>query len=62
VGAHVQAVKDALAPWHAGYGPYNFDETAAGAAAVLPPTSFSRLQEIKATYDPDQFIISSHPV
>jgi FAD/FMN-containing dehydrogenase len=62
VGAHVRAVKDALAPWHAGYGPYNFDETRAGAAAVLPPASFSRLQEIKATYDPDQFIISSHPV
>ena len=62
VGAHVRAVKDALAPWRAGYGPYNFDETPAGAAAVLPPASFRRLQEIKAAYDPDQVIISAHPV
>ena len=62
VGAHVRAVKDALAPWRAGYGPYNFDETPAGAAAVLPPASFPRLQEIKAAYDPDQFIICSRPV
>ena len=62
VGAHVRAVKDALAPWHARYGPYNFDETPAGAAAVLPPASFRRLQEIKAAYDPDAVIISSRPV
>jgi hypothetical protein len=62
VRAHVQAVKDALSPWHAGYGPYNFDETPVGAAAVLPPASFRRLQEIKTAYDPDEFIMSSHPV
>jgi FAD/FMN-containing dehydrogenase len=62
VRAHVQAVKDALAPWHAGYDYYNFEESPAGAAAVLPPASFRRLQEIKAAYDPDQVIISAHPV
>jgi len=62
VRAHVQAVKDALAPWHASYGYYNFEETPAAAAAVLPPASARRLQEIKAAYDPDQVIISTHPV
>jgi hypothetical protein len=62
VRAHMQAVKDALAPWHASYDYYNFEETPATAAAVLPPASFRRLQEIKAAYDPDQVIISSHPV
>jgi FAD/FMN-containing dehydrogenase len=62
VRAHVQAVKDALAPWHASYDYYNFEETPTTAAAVLPPASFRRLQEIKAAYDPDQVIISSHPV
>src|SRR5262249_48099979 len=36
VRAHVQAVKDALAPWHASYDYYNFDETPAPAAAVPP--------------------------
>jgi FAD/FMN-containing dehydrogenase len=62
VRAHVEAVKDALAPWHAGYAYYNFEESPAPAAAVLPPASFSRLQEIKAAYDPDEVIISAHPV
>ena len=60
--AHVQVVKDALAPWHASYDYYNFEETPAAAAAVLPPASVRRLQEIKASYDPDQVIISAHPV
>ena len=62
VRAHVQAVKDALAPWHASYDYYNFEDTPAPAAAVLPPASYRRLQEIKAAYDPDQVIISAHPV
>ena len=62
VRAHVQAVKDALAPWHASYNSYNFAETPAAASAVLPPASYRRLQTIKAAYDPDQTIISAHPV
>jgi hypothetical protein len=58
----VQAVKDALAPWHASYDYYNFEDTPAAATAVLPPASARRLQEIKAAYDPGQVIISAHPV
>src|SRR5215472_15669440 len=60
--AQVQAVKDALGPWHAGYDYYNFEETPAPASAVLPPASHRRLQQIKAAYDPGQAIISAHPV
>ena len=62
VRAHVQAVKDALAPWHAGYDYYGFEDTPATATAVLPPDSYRRLREIKAAHDPDEMIISSHPV
>jgi hypothetical protein len=62
VRTHVQAVKDALAPWHAGYDPYNFQENPAPVSAVLPPASVRRLQEIKHAYDPDQVIIPAHPV
>jgi hypothetical protein len=62
VRAHVQAVKDALAPWHASYDYYNFEDTRAAAPAVLPPASARRLQEIKAAYDPGQVIISADPV
>jgi hypothetical protein len=62
VRGHAQAVKDALAAWHAGYDYYNFEETPAAASAVLPAASYHRLQKIKASYDPDQAIISAHPV
>ena len=62
VRAHAQALKDALTTWHARYDYYNFEETPATASAVLPPASYHRLQKIKATYDPGQVIISTHPV
>ena len=62
VRGHAQAVKAALAPWRAGYHYYNFQETPAPASAVLPPASYHRLQQIKASYDPGQAIISAHPV
>jgi hypothetical protein len=62
VRAQAQAVKDALAAWHAPYDYYNFAETPAGADAVLAPASYRRLEKIKATYDPGQAIISAHPV
>ena len=62
VRSHAQDVKDALAPWHASYDYYNFEETPAAASTVLPAASYRRLQKIKASYDPDQAIISAHPV
>ena len=62
VGAQTDALKDALAPWHASYGYYNAEENPAPASAVLPPASYRRLQKIKAGYDPGQAIISAHPV
>ena len=62
VHAQTGAVKDALGPWHAGYNYYNFEETPAPASAVLPPASYRRLQQIKTAYDPDQAIVSAHPV
>jgi FAD/FMN-containing dehydrogenase len=62
VRAQAQALKDALTPWHASYDYYNLTETPAEARAVLPPASYRRLQRVKAAYDPDQAIISAHPV
>ena len=62
VRAQAQAVKDALAPWHAGYDYYNSEETPAPASAVLPAASHRRLQKITAAHDPGQVIISAHPV
>ena len=62
VRAHIRAVKDSLAAWRAGHDYYNFAETPADADAVLPDDAYRRLREIKAMYDPDQAIVSGHPV
>jgi len=62
VAGHAQALKDALARWHAGYSFYNFTDTPAPARALLPPDSYQRLRQIKTSHDPDDAIISAHPV
>jgi FAD/FMN-containing dehydrogenase len=62
VRTHARAVKDALTRWRADYDYYNFLETSAEADAALPRASARRLGEIKAIYDPDQAIVSAHPV
>jgi hypothetical protein len=62
VRAHVQAIKDALSLWRAGYDYYNFVETPAEAGGVIPVASYRRLRELKAIYDPNQVIVSAHPV
>jgi hypothetical protein len=59
--SRVRALKDALAPWHAGYDYYTFVETPAEAEVVLPPASYERMRNIRGTYDPDQTIIPAHP-
>jgi FAD/FMN-containing dehydrogenase len=62
VGGQVQALKDALAPWHASYSYFNATDTPASAQALLPPDSYQLLRQIKTTHDPDNAIISAHPV
>ena len=53
---------DALAAWHASYDYYDLVETPAagqrGATARLLPAA----AEIKSSHDPDQMIVSTHPV
>jgi hypothetical protein len=62
VRAQAHAVRDAMAPWHAGYDYYNWRATPAPASEVLSPASSQRLQEITSAYDPDHAIITAHPV
>jgi hypothetical protein len=58
-----RALKDALRVWRADHDYYhNFVESPAEAAVAFPHASYQRLPEIKARYDPDQMIISTHPV
>ena len=62
VRAHADAITSALSVWRAGYDYYNFAEAPTEAIAVLPRESYRRLRQIKAQYDPDEAIISAHPV
>jgi FAD/FMN-containing dehydrogenase len=62
VQGRARALKDALAPWHADYDFYNFRESGGAASAVLSADAYRKLEQIKARYDPDQAIISIHPV
>jgi FAD/FMN-containing dehydrogenase len=62
VRSHVQAIKAALGAWRGRYDYYNFVESPSGADQLLPASSYRRLREIKARYDPGQAIVSSHPV
>jgi FAD/FMN-containing dehydrogenase len=62
VHAHVQAIKDALGAWRGRYDYYNFVESPSKADRLLPASSYLRLREIKARYDPGQVIVSTHPV
>ena len=62
VRAHLRAIKDALTPWRAAYDYYNFAETPTGADAMLPREAHRRLRGIKRSYDPDEVIVSAHPV
>jgi FAD/FMN-containing dehydrogenase len=62
VRTYVRALKNSVTTWHAGYDYYNFVATPAEAEVVLPRVSFERLQRVKAAFDPDEAIISAHPV
>ena len=62
VRAHVEAVKEALAPWAARQMYLNFAETQREAATFWTEGAYHRLRRIKAAVDPDNIIRSNHPV
>jgi UDP-N-acetylenolpyruvoylglucosamine reductase len=62
VKVHAQTVKDALAPWAAGRGYFNFAETPLEGQSLYPPATYLRLQDVKAAYDPDELFRASHPI
>jgi UDP-N-acetylenolpyruvoylglucosamine reductase len=62
VQSAVRVMKDTLAPWSAAHSYYNLAEEPAPAGDVLPADSYRRLRQVKAKYDPDEMIISAHPV
>ena len=53
---------DAMKPWAAPGGYFNFAERPCDIDAILPPETCSRLGEIKRSWDPDDMIVSNHPL
>jgi len=62
VKVHAQTVKDALAPWAAPRGYFNFSDRPLDGQSLYPPATYLRLQEIKAAYDPEELFRASHPI
>jgi hypothetical protein len=53
---------EAMAPWVADGGYYNFAERPCDADAILPAETCARLAEIKRKWDPDGTIVANHTV
>jgi FAD binding domain len=62
IEGHLDALHEAMAPWAADGGYFNFAERPCDADAILPPETCKRLAEIKRRYDPDSRILGSHAV
>jgi hypothetical protein len=62
VRAHLEVVKETLAPWTARHGYLNFCDTRRDPATLWEEQAHHRLRRIKDAVDPDGLIRSNHPV
>jgi hypothetical protein len=62
VKVHAQTVKDALAPWAAGRGFFNFSDHPMDGRSLYPTATQLRLQAVKAAHDPEELFRASHPI
>ena len=57
----LERLGDAMDPWAAAGGYFNFSERPCNADAILPAEVCSRLAEVKGRRDPDHRIVGAHP-
>src|SRR6478609_2676611 len=62
IGAHLDRFDEAMQPWAAEGGYFNFAERPCDTDAILPPETCARLADVKRRYDPDNMIVSNHAV
>jgi FAD/FMN-containing dehydrogenase len=62
VKAHVERVQAAMAQWDSGRDYLNFTERRERGERLFGPTTYRRLQAVKAAVDPDDLFRSNHPV
>ncbi|HWM53907.1 MAG TPA: FAD-binding oxidoreductase [Solirubrobacterales bacterium] len=62
IKAHLDRMPEAMGPWAAEGGYFNFAERPCDADAILPAETCARLVEIKRRYDPENRIVANHAV
>ncbi|HEX8051247.1 MAG TPA: hypothetical protein VF504_07230, partial [Solirubrobacterales bacterium] len=62
VSAGLDRLHDAMEPWAADGGYFNFADRPCDADAILPPDVCARLAEVKRKWDPDGRILGNHAV
>ncbi len=60
IDGQLDAIHEALAPWAADGGYFNFAERPCDTDAILPPEVCARLAEVKRRYDPDGVFRANH--
>ncbi len=60
VGTHLDRLHEAMQPWAAEGGYFNFAERPCDADAILPPEVCARLTEVKRRHDPDGLFQANH--
>ena len=62
IDAGLDRMHEAMEPWAADGGYFNFAERPCDADAILPAEVCARLAEVKRKYDPDGRIVGNHAV
>jgi len=62
VNAGLDDLAEAMEPWKADGGYFNFADRPCDTDAILPPDACARLSEVKRRYDPDSRVFGNHAV
>jgi hypothetical protein len=62
IAAHLDKLADAVDPWAAEGGYFNYAERPCDVDAILPPATCDRLAHVKRSWDPDNLIRANHSV
>jgi hypothetical protein len=62
IEGQLDRLHDALGPWVADGGYYNYAERPCDVEAILPEETCKRLSEVKRSWDPDNRIVANHSV
>ena len=60
IPAHINRIEEAMAPWGADGGYFNFSDRPKRVDHILPADVCARLREVKAKWDPDNRIVANH--